>query len=73
MNPTEKLSYRLFLEKIFYGIKDILKIDNKIICISFDGVSIWELYNKNLLFNSFYNVKTNEYKKILKEIYNESV
>lgn len=73
MNPTEKLSYRLFLEKIFFGIKDILKIDNKIICISFDGVSIWELYNKNLLFNSFYNVKTNEYKKILKEIYNESV
>lgn len=73
MNPTEKLSYRLFLEKIFYGIKDILKIDNKIICISFDGVSIWELYNKNLLFNSFYNVKTNEYKKILKEIYNENV
>lgn len=73
MNSTEKLSYRLFLEKIFYGIKDILKIDNKIICISFDGVSIWELYNKNLLFNSFYNVKTNEYKKIIKEIYNESV
>ena len=73
MNPIEKLSYRLFLEKIFYGIKDILKINNKIICISFDGVSIWELYNKNLLFNSFYNVKTNEYKKILKEIYNESV
>lgn len=73
MNPTEKLSYRLFLEKIFYGIKDIIKIDNKIICISFEGVSIWELYNKNLLFNSFYNVKTNKYEKILKEIYDENV
>ena len=48
MNPIEKLSYRLFLEKIFYGIKDIIKIDNKIICISFDGISIWELFNKNL-------------------------
>lgn len=73
MNPTEKLSYRLFLEKIFYGIKDIIKIDNKIICISFEGVSIWELYNKNLLFNSFYNIKTNKYEKILKEIYDENV
>ena len=31
MNPTEKLSYRLFLEKIFYGIKDIIKKDNKVI------------------------------------------
>lgn len=68
MNPIEKLSYRLFLEKIFYGIKDIIKIDNKIICISFDGISIWELFNKNLLFNSFYNIKTDNYKKIIKEI-----
>lgn len=73
MNPTEKLSYRLFLEKIFYGIKDIIKKDNKIICVSFEGISIWELYNKNLLFNSFYNVKTDKYKKLFKEIYNENV
>ena len=72
MNPIEKLSYRLFLEKIFYGIKDIIKVNNNIICVSFDGISIWELYNKNLLFNSFYNTKTEKYKKILKEIYNEN-
>lgn len=68
MNPTEKLGYRLFLEKIFYGIKDIIKKDNKIICISYKGVSIWELYNKNLLFNSFYDNKTIKYKEIIKEI-----
>lgn len=68
MNPTEKLSYRLFLEKIFYGIKDIIKKDSKIICVSSKGVSIWELYNKNLLFNSFYDSKTIKYKEIIKEI-----
>ncbi len=75
MNPTEKFSYRLFLEKIFLSegidnvsIKEILKKDNKIICITSIGVSIWELYNKNLLFDSFYNKNTIEYEEIIKEV-----
>lgn len=72
MNSSEKLGYRLFLEKIFYGIKDIIKKDNLLYCISYDGISIWELYNKNLLFNSFYNINTEKYNEKIKELYNEN-
>lgn len=70
---STKVGYRLFLEKIFFGIKDIIVYEKNLICFSSEGVSIWILYNKNLIFEAFYDKKSKEYMRIKKIIYNEKV